>query len=163
MFAHICSSSNLARRVALAALIVAGLSSVASAQTPLATGSILRSNRSPWGTVEVYEGGKLGVWLRIIYNGRRSVMTVMPDVVTSDGRITGKFINYDLPGFSGQGNPAEFANWVENGGGDFATDPFTLGATELSGQMAFTYAGTQNMRRIPIQNPQFEGFILTSP
>jgi hypothetical protein len=149
--------------VVLAGLLVGASAATAAAQTPLATGSILRSNRAAWGTWEAFEGGKLGVWLRIKYNGNQSIMTVMPDVVTPDGKITGKFINYDLPGFDGQGDPAQFNPWVENGGGDFATDPLTAGATELSGQMAFTYSGTQNMTRIPIDNPQFDGFILTTP
>ncbi len=164
MFATLTRSSSVFKFAILPALLLGcTLASTASAQAPLATGSIRHTNRTAWGTVEFYEGGKLGVWLRVIYNGRQSVMTVMPDVVTPDGRITGKFINYDLPGFSGQGNPAEFSNWVENGGGDFATDPFNPTANELSGQMAFTYSGTQNTPRQPIDNPQWNGFILTVP
>lgn len=166
MFARLNHSGLFAlisRTLLLATCLIAATSQTARAQTPIGVGSVRNENNSPWGKLEIYQGGtKLGFFLRIIYNGDSSVMTVMPDDILPDNRIRCKFINYDVPNATG-GDVTQVSNWIEDGGGELILDAISFDSGDLSGQMAYTYEGTQNMPRRQIENPDWFIVRLTSP
>ena len=166
MFARLIRSglfASISRTLMLTACLAAATSQSAQADTPIAVGSARNENNSPWGKLEIYQGGtKLGFFMRIIYNGNSSVMTVMPDDILPDNRIRCKFINYDVPNAPG-GDVTEVSNWIEDGGGELILDAITLDMSDLPGQMAYTYEGTQNMPRRQIENPKWSIVRLTTP
>ena len=57
----------------------------------------------------------------------------------------------------------EVSNWIEDGGGELILDAITLDMSDLPGQMAYTYEGTQNMPRRQIENPKWSIVRLTTP
>ena len=166
MFARLIRSgpfASISRTLMLTACLVAATSQSARADTPIAVGSVRNENNSPWGKLEIYQGGtNLGFFMRIIYNGNSSVMTVMPGDILSDNRIRCKFINYDVPNATG-GDVTEVSNWIEDGGGELILDAISLDSGELTGKMAYTYEGTQNMPRRQIENPDWFIVRLTTP
>ena len=166
MFARLNRSglfASLSRTLMLTACLVAATSQAARAVEPIAVGSARNENNSPWGKLEIYQGGtNLGFYMRIIYNGNSSVMTVMPDDILADNRIRCKFINYDVPNAAG-GDVTEVSNWIEDGGGELMLDAISFASGDLTGQMAYTYEGTQNMPRRQIEHPQWFIVKLTTP
>jgi hypothetical protein len=155
--------SSVSTAVRYKLMVLAGFAGLAAesarADQPVAVGVVRNAENAPWGRLEIYQGGKLNFYLRFVYNGNQGAMTVMPDTISADGRITCKFINYDVYGATL--SDLSDGRWVENGGGDLILDAANADATGLNGTMAYTYQGTQNVERIPIDVPQWVGIRLT--
>jgi hypothetical protein len=132
----------------------------ASAQTPVATGSMRYANGAPWASFQAFPttSNAFGYYLRIQMAGGR-VMTAAPSGTLPDGRIECWFIEYNLIGAT-KPDGTQGWQWVQTGGGRAYLSSTPTG---LDGIMAYTWTGTQNMPAQQIANPQYFGIKITTP